>query len=135
MSTPSLSAVVAAFALAAATSAQADGLCTAPPPAPGAVVHGPVLHVFDGQTLCVALGATPDRWLPIRLTQEGSGPSSQESSASRGALMAVAFGQDVTCRITQVAAEAAAGVCKRRGRSLARQARDSDAIVAGLAWR
>ncbi|WP_293346577.1 hypothetical protein [Phenylobacterium sp.] len=49
--------------------------------------------------------------------------------------MAVAFGQDVTCRVTQVVAEATIGVCERGGRSLARRARDSDAILAGRAWR
>jgi len=135
MSAPSLFAAVAAFVLIAATSAQADDLCTAAAPAPGAVVRGPVLHVFDGATLCIALGATPDRWLPIRLSQEESGRSLQDSPSSRGALMAVAFGRDVTCRVTEVGAEAATGVCKRRGRSLARQVRDPDAIVAGLEWR
>jgi hypothetical protein len=38
--------------------------CRAPAPAVGQTVSGPVLHVIDGRTLCLAQGPTPDQWIP-----------------------------------------------------------------------
>lgn len=133
MSAPFLIAVAAA--LAVGTQAQAQAPCAASPPAPGAVVRGPVLHVLDDETLCVALGATPDRWLPLRLIQDPLSPIDRGASSSRGALMSVAFGQDVTCRVIAVQAEPATAVCMRKGRSIARQARGTAAVMAARDWR
>lgn len=128
-------AAVSALVLMAASAARSQELCAAPPPAPGAVVRGPVLHVLDGETLCVALGATPDRWLRIRLSPATSGPRRDVASPSRGALMSVAFGEMVTCALDPVGATPLTGVCKRKGRALAMAAREPNALAAGLAWR
>lgn len=92
--------------------------CRGQAPAAAAEVHGPVLHVLDGQTLCVATGRDPSQWLPIKLEDAPAG-------SSWGALMSVAFGRDVTC---------ATGVCRIEGRSIGAQL-DAQAARAGVAWR
>jgi hypothetical protein len=45
--------------------------CRAPAPAVGQTVSGPVLHVIDGRTLCIAQGPTPDRWIALRISPAG----------------------------------------------------------------
>ena len=42
-------------------------------PSVGAEIHGPVLKVLDSERLCVALGATPDQWIEVRLAQRKTG--------------------------------------------------------------
>jgi hypothetical protein len=58
---------LAALALGAPALAQT---CRARPPRPpsGQTVSGPVLHVIDGRTLCIAQGPTPDQWIPLRIS-------------------------------------------------------------------
>ena len=87
-----------------------------------AEIHGPVLHVIDGRTLCVAEGVDPSQWVAVRL--EDAPPS-----ASWGALMSVAFGKDVTCVL-----RGAAAICRIEGRSIGAQL-DGAATRAGVAWR
>jgi hypothetical protein len=112
----------AGLALAGAGAASA-ATCAGKAPAAGASVHGPVLEVIDGQTLCVALGATPDRWVALKLAGT--------AGRSRGALMAVAFSQTVTCRVVA----AGAAVCDLDGRSIAARVGESEAMRLGMAWR
>jgi hypothetical protein len=64
--------------------------CTAPAPVLGEPFAGPVLHVFDGHTLCVAQGPTPSEWIRVKLDL-GSG------SDARSALMAAVFAKRVVC--------------------------------------
>jgi len=78
-------AAAAALLLTVANAARAEDLCTARQPAPGAVVRGPVLPVRDGETLCVALGATPDLWLPVRLAQTTPAPTAAAPSPTPAA--------------------------------------------------
>ena len=129
--------IIAGFALAVcAGGAQAGEACRAPAPAIGTEVHGPVLHVLDGNHLCVALGGTPDSWLEIempdaRLTKASGNPDGDP----RGALMSVAFAQNVTCRIVDRAANGAVAACSLDGRPLGDLALKPQAIGAGRAWR
>jgi hypothetical protein len=58
--------------------------------APGVPFAGLVLQVIDGRTLCVAQGPTADQWVRVTLADAADG-------ASRGALMAAAFGRRVVC--------------------------------------
>jgi len=110
--------------LSAGAAAAQTSPCRGEAPAAGAQVQGPVLHVLDGQTLCVATGADPSQWLPVTL---GDAPA----SSSWGALMSVAFGQDVTC-VARGADRAA--ICRIQGRSIGPQL-DAQAAKAGVAWR
>jgi micrococcal nuclease len=129
--------IIAGFALAvSATAAQASEICRAPAPAIGTEVHGPVLHVLDGNHLCVALGETPDQWLEIELPDAGLiRASSNPDGNPRGALMSVAFAQNVTCRIVDRAANGAVASCSLDGQSLGDLALRPQAISTGRAWR
>lgn len=106
---------------AGAASAQTSP-CGGQPAAADVEVHGPVLHVIDGQTLCIAKGVDPSQWMAVRL--EDAPPS-----ASWGALMSVAFGKDVTCTV-----QGGAAICRIEGRSIGAQL-DGAATKAGVAWR
>src|SRR3569623_1272104 len=56
---------LAAGPAAAASPGQALDLSKASAPRAGSTVEGTVLHVADGRSVCVALGPTPDEWLPL----------------------------------------------------------------------
>jgi hypothetical protein len=68
--------------------------CRAPAPAAGTMVSGPVLHVIDGRTLCIAQGPTPERWIPLRIS-----PTLAALPVDRERLMAATFSRSLTCRI------------------------------------
>jgi hypothetical protein len=109
--------------LSAGAAAAQTAPCRGEAPAAGAEVHGPVLHVIDGQTLCVATGTDPSQWLAVKLEDAPAG-------SSWGALMSVAFAKDVTC----VAQGGNGAVCRIEGRSIGAQL-DAGAAKAGVAWR
>lgn len=110
--------------LSAGAAAAQTAPCGGAAPAAGVEIRGPVLHVLDGQTLCVATGTDPSKWLPLKLEDA-------PAASSWGALMGVAFGQDVTC-IAQGAGRTA--ICRIEGRSVGAQL-DREATRAGVAWR
>ena len=114
---------LALLLLSAGAAAAQTSPCRGEAPAAGVQVQGPVLHVLDGQTLCVATGTDPSRWLPLKLEDA-------PASASWGALMSVAFGQDVTC----MAQAGGAAICRIAGRSIGGRL-DGEAAKAGVAWR
>ena len=114
-----ISLALALTLLSAGAAAAQTAPCRGEVPAAGAEIHGPVLHVLDGQTLCVATGADPSQWLPVKLEDA-------PADASWGALMGVAFGKNVTC---------ATGVCRIDGRSIGAQLGSPDAAKAGVVWR
>ena len=68
--------------------------CSAPAPAPGAQVSGPILQVIDGRTFCLAEGPTPASWLKVTLVGAAG-------AADRSDLMATAFARRVTCIVSQ----------------------------------
>ena len=129
--------IIAGFALAAsAGAAQASEACSAPAPAVGVEVHGPVLHVLDGNHLCVALGETPDKWLEVELPDAGlTKASSNPDDSPRGTLMSVAFAQNVTCRIVDRAEDRVVASCTLDGQPLGDLALRPQAISTGRAWR
>lgn len=129
-----ISSIAALFALAAAGSAWA-GPCQGPVPAVGSELHGPVLHVLDGRRLCVALGATPDRWVEVAVTETGLTHASAASPRPRGALMAAAFGQNVTCKVVGRDGTTPIAACVLDGESVARLADHAHASQDGQLWR
>jgi hypothetical protein len=124
------SAAVLATALCGAAHA-AD--CGGRPAADATEFRGPVLEVLDGEHICVALGADPSAWTPVRLID---GPT-QISTAipSRGALMAASFGQDVTCRIVARDEEGVVAQCVSDHGSVGALAREPQILKAGQSWR
>ena len=135
-------AVIAFTALAAAgfllgveQADAADSVCTARVPTDGQV-HGPVLQVEDGATLCVALGATPDRWVRLTLADAPAANPIQFAASTdenpRGTLMAVAFSQTVDC---QIQADGRALCVLQDGRSVGALLKTRAAWAAGKEWR
>lgn len=81
--------------------------CAAAAPAPGQALDGPVLQVIDGQTVCVALGPTPDQW--VRVTLSGS------AGVTRDQLMAAAFARDVECSVLKRGSSSVVAACSADG--------------------
>ena len=124
---------VVAFALASgvllgASSAQA-GVCAAPAPEAGAAIKGPVLHVEDGETLCVAKGFDPSQWVELKLAPRAQTP------APKGALMAAAFGKDVVCRVETVVDGQAVADCTVGSKSVAALLARPSILKAADKWR
>ena len=107
---------------APASSALAADVCQGPAAAPGVVLHGPVLEVPDGGSLCIAQSAAPTAWTRVSVRQ---------LNTSRPLLMAAAFGQNATCR---VGADGLAD-CTVEGASLADTVKRPEIIKASLQWR
>ena len=120
--------------MAVAGAAKAETACQGAAPALGAEIHGPVLQVLDSERLCVALGATPDQWVEVALAPE---PLQKTATypANRGSLMAVAFAQNVTCRIVDVAGGLPVAACRLDDQSVRALTREPAAYTAGQAWR
>jgi hypothetical protein len=128
---------IAIFALfAGAAQAHAADLCGAAAPAVGAEVHGPVLHVIDGRRFCIALGDTPDRWVELELADQGLIRAATHTDANpRGALMSVAFAQNITCKVIGSAGGRPLASCALDGQALGALATKPQAISSGRAWR
>lgn len=120
------------LALALGGTAQA-GVCGGAPPADAEAFRGPVLEVLDGERLCVALGASPSAWVPVRLADLPIRAAT--APPSRGALMAAAFGQDVTCRIVGREEDAVVAECVGARGPVGRLAQTRRIINAGEDWR
>jgi hypothetical protein len=123
-----LTCLAMAGGLAFAGAAQAD-VCAAPLPSPGDVIAGPVLHVQDGETLCIAEGFEPSKWVAVQVAGE-SGPS-----VDKATLMAVAFGKDAVCRIETVASGRAIASCTIEQRPLAWLLQQPEVLRAAGGWR
>jgi hypothetical protein len=121
---PTLLSAAATLFLATAAPAEPNSPCHGRPPAEGVVFRGPVLHVPDGRTVCVARGFDPGQWIPLEIADA-------PRMTARATLMAVAFGKDVDCAM----AADGRGHCVLGGRSLGSLAADPAAAEAGRAWR
>ena len=104
--------------------------CRATAPTVGQTVSGPVLHVIDGQTLCIALGPTPDQWIPLRVSA-----SATPLPADRERLMAATFSQALECRITSGRGAVKAAACTLAGRPLDSLLQEPATITQAKAWR
>lgn len=103
--------------------------CRAAAPAVGQTVSGPVLHVIDGRTLCIAQGATPDEWIPLRIA-----PAAPALPVDRERLMAAAFSQSLSCTITRGGLVKTA-TCTLAGRPLEAVMTQPATITQAKAWR
>ncbi|WP_068877646.1 MULTISPECIES: hypothetical protein [unclassified Phenylobacterium] len=97
--------------------------CRAPQAAVGQQVRGPVLHVIDGHTLCVAQTPDPATWVKLEL--QGA-----PAAAAWAELMSVGFGKDVVCVVGESGA-----TCRADGHSLAAAMGAPEAKAASAAWR
>ncbi len=117
-----ISLLTATLAAAIATGVRAADVCQGPPPANGVAVHGPVLAVPDGSSLCVATGPSPSTWVRFSLFH---------LQTTRPALMAAAFGKNATC----VVDAQGRGSCVIEGQSLAATLRPPETADAAKGWR
>jgi hypothetical protein len=100
---------LAAPSFAAPAQAGSD-VCRASAPAAGAVVEGAVLHVADGQSVCVAQGPTPDEWIPLVI--EGPSPVDRhDPMLTKAAMMSAVFGKKMSCRVTSTDGGVARATC------------------------
>jgi len=117
-----LTALIAAGAAAPAFAATCQGKT----PAVGATVEGTVLHVEDGQRLCLANGPTPDAWTEVQaLTIDERVADAQVAKAS---LMNAAFSKKMSCVVTGVVDGRAVARCTVDKQPLARVVSQADPV-------
>jgi hypothetical protein len=103
--------------------------CRASAPPAGQIVSGPVLHVIDGRTLCIAQGPTPDPWIPLRIA-----PAAPALPVDRQRLMAATFSQSLTCKVTG-GGPVKTATCTLAGRPLDALLTEPATITQAKAWR
>jgi hypothetical protein len=113
--------LTAATAILAGAASAAD-ICQGPAPASHVAIHGPVLAVPDGSSLCVATDASPSTWIRIPLSH---------LQTTRPALMAAAFGKNATC----VVDARGRGSCVIEGQSLAAALHQPELVETAADWR
>lgn len=123
-------AVALAAGLAVAGAAEAS-VCRGELPADTAEIRGPVLHVPDGERICVALSPDPRDWVELRVADASL---AEDMDRARGALMAASFGQDVTCRFNP-ALNGGVAACRTANGDVAGLVQTPRIIKAGQAWR
>ncbi len=85
----------------------------------GATFSGPVSYIGDGDSLCVALGPRPERWVEVRLADfyapELHAPGGR---AAKIALDRLTAGQQVRCTADHRSYDRIVALCRINGRSL-----------------
>lgn len=127
-----VAATATLFALMIASAAQAA--CNAPAPATGAVIHGPVLQVTDGDHICVATGADRAEWVELLIRGADEGPVVQSDRLGAALLMSVAFARTADCAVAADAKGRKVADCRIDGQPLADLLRRPGAIEAANAW-
>lgn len=122
-----------------ATAAAAEP-CGGPHPVAGVQIRGPVLHVIDGETICVALGFASDEWIRLRLADVPQASpirrvSTREDADPRSVMMAAAFARMAECRTELNGDHQVVAVCTVDGVPLGRTLRDGAVIAASQNWR
>jgi micrococcal nuclease len=101
---PGLSVIAVVVALAGVSGEMADP-CEAIPdggPAPaaaafGSTFSGPVVHVIDGDSFCVALGDGPKSWVEVRLGDFYAWKEGANGPKAKAALEHIALGKKADC--------------------------------------
>ena len=104
------------------TRAAAISVCGGPAAQPGQSLHGPILYIAGGDTVCVALAPDPSTWVPVTLARPASDTS---------VLKAAAFAKNATC----VIGADGLGVCDIEGQKLADLLQHPSIVQAALDWR
>lgn len=126
---------------ASAQDAAPQNPCTGPSPVAGVEIRGPVLHVIDGQTICVALGFETDAWIRLKLADAPVAKALRKTSNTgqepdpRGALMQAALAKMATCRTIRDQSGGVAALCEVDGKPLGELLRDPNVVAASYAWR
>lgn len=112
--------------LAVASAAHADPCKAIPDKGPmpavlrrGATFAGPVVYVGDGDSLCVAVGSGPERWVEVRVA-DFYAPElhSPEGPAAKSALERVAMGRRAVCQAQHRSHDRVVARCAINGRDI-----------------
>ena len=118
-----------------ATEAQAtNAVCRGSAPAIGAQIKGPVLHVIDGERMCVALEPSPSTWVEVQVLDPRVVRASTADDARRR-LMAAAFARDAVCVITGSYGGRATAACMIEGEQLSARLNQPEIAKAAQIWR
>ena len=127
------------LSLAAGTCALADP-CTAIPdkgPLPaylakGAAFSGPVTYVGDGDSLCIGLGVSPDRWVEVRLADFYAPElNAAYGQSAKQALEKVVRGQRLNCVADHRSYDRVVAVCRVGAKSVGDLLRAAGAAEGG----
>lgn len=137
-----LGAAIGLLTSAGAAQARHEHPCAGPSPVAGVEIRGPVLHVVDGSTLCVALGFETDSWILLRLADAPRPSPIQRTSAAevgtpnpRGALMQAALAKMATCRTVRGEDGGVEALCEVEDRPLGEALRDPEILAVSYSWR
>lgn len=87
--------------------------------AKGKTFEGPVVYVGDGDSLCVGIGSSPDKWVEVRLADFYAPElSSKDGPAAKLALSRVAMRQPVKCTADHQSYDRVVATCTLKGVSL-----------------
>jgi micrococcal nuclease len=122
---PGLSVIAVVVALAGVSGEMADP-CEAIPdggPAPaaaafGSTFSGPVVHVIDGDSFCVALGDGPKSWVEVRLGDFYAWKEGANGRKAKVALEGLAMGKTATCVANLQSGDRVAARCTIDGKPI-----------------
>lgn len=128
---------------AAAGAARADPCRAVPdhgraPPwlSPGTTFEGPVTYVGDGDSLCVAMGATPETWVEVRLaTFSAPELSEPQGAAAKQTLTRLVAGKRLVCVAGRQTYDRIAAQCRLGGRDVGDLMRNAGVAEGGRGRR
>lgn len=100
----------------------------------GATFEGPVVHVIDGDSLCVAVGPGHENWVEVRLGDFYAAEASEPGGpAARAALERLALGRKAVCVASLGTHDRIAARCRIDGRPLGEMLRAAGVSEGGRA--
>jgi endonuclease YncB( thermonuclease family) len=100
--------------------------------AAGRTIAGPVTYVGDGDSLCVAVGKTPDQWVEVRLADFYAPELSEPGGkAAKRALERIALGERLVCVAGRRTWDRVAATCTLRGVPVAALMRRAGVVEGG----
>ncbi|MBU1374886.1 MAG: nuclease, partial [Alphaproteobacteria bacterium] len=104
--------------------------------AKGRRFEGPVVYVGDGDSLCVGLGRTPDRWVEVRLADFYAPELSEpQGPAGKAILQRLTKGRRVSCVADHRSYDRVVATCRLGGQLLSDQLRRAGAPQGGRGRR
>jgi micrococcal nuclease len=104
--------------------------------AAGATFSGPVVHVIDGDSLCVAIGQGQDGWVEVRLADFYAPELRAGGSQAKSTLERLALGRSATCEAGATSYDRIVARCRIGDRPLGDSMRAAGLREAGNGtWR
>lgn len=98
--------------------------------------EGPVVYVGDGDSLCVALGASPERWVEVRLADVYAPELHEpEGMRAKALLEQITMGRRLSCIAGKRSYDRVVATCRVEGRRLQDRLRAAGAPTGGRGQR